>query len=53
VRPAAAAADQGNKGEAADQGDPLATLAAALASLTPADRQRLAAMLAEGEGAGR
>ncbi|MGO8747694.1 MAG: hypothetical protein ACLQNE_17115 [Thermoguttaceae bacterium] len=39
------AGDQGG-GEGADQGDPLAKLAAALADLTPADRARLAAMLA-------
>jgi len=31
---------------AADQGDPLAVLAAAVANLSPADRARLAAMLA-------
>jgi hypothetical protein len=38
-------ADQGNEGEGIDQGDPLATLAAAIDSLSPTDRQRLAAML--------
>ncbi len=42
----AGAADQGNKGEGIDQGDPLAKLAADLAKLSPADRARLAAMLA-------
>lgn len=40
--------------EATDQADPLAKLAAALLTLSPADRERLAAMLtgqpAEGEG---
>jgi hypothetical protein len=42
-------------GEPADQGDPVAKLAAALLNLPPADRERLAAMLAgqdESEGAG-
>jgi hypothetical protein len=38
------AGDRG-QGEGADQGDPLAKLAAALLALTPADRARLAAML--------
>ena len=44
---AAAVADQGDEGERTDQGDPLAVLAAELAKLSPADRERLAAMLAE------
>jgi hypothetical protein len=38
-------ADQGNKGEGIDQGDPLAKLAAAITGLSPMDRQRLAALL--------
>jgi hypothetical protein len=38
---------------AADQGDPLAKLAAALLTLSPADRERLAAMLAGHQGEGR
>lgn len=37
--------DQGTDGEGIDQGDPLAKLAAALLTLSPADRDRLAAML--------
>ncbi len=37
------------RGEGTDRGDPLAKLAAALLDLTPADRARLAAMLA-GQG---
>ena len=42
----AGTADGGrDKGEGTDQGDPLAKLAAALLTLTPADRERLAAML--------
>ena len=60
-------ADQGDKGEGIDQGaaargsstagapsgsaDPLAKLAAALLTLSPADRERLAAMLTGGQGA--
>jgi len=37
---------QGCKGEGTDQADPLAALAAAIAALSPAERERLAAMLA-------
>ena len=37
--------DQGNEDEGIDQGDPLTKLAVAIASLSPTDRQRLAAML--------
>ena len=44
--PQAADADQGNLGEGIDQGDTLAKLAAELVKLSPADRQRLTAMLA-------
>jgi hypothetical protein len=36
-----------------DQGDPLAALAAAVANLSPADRERLAAMLTGHQGEGR
>ena len=36
-----------------DQGDPLAALAAAVANLSPADRERLAAMLAGNQGGER
>jgi hypothetical protein len=45
-------ADQGaGEGTAAiDQGDPLAVLAAELAKLSPADRERLAAMLTGHQG---
>ncbi len=60
-------ANQGNEGEGtdqggagrgsstADQGDTLAVLAAAVANLSPADRERLAAMLAgqQSEGTAR
>jgi hypothetical protein len=35
---------------AADRGDPLAVLAAAVANLAPADRERLAAMLTGNQG---
>ncbi len=42
-------ADQGTEGEAADT-DPLAKLAAALLTLSPADRKRLAAMLTRHQG---
>jgi hypothetical protein len=57
-------ADQGDEGEGidqggtaggsstADQGDPLAVLAAAVANLSPADRERLAAMLTGHQGKG-
>jgi hypothetical protein len=38
-------ADQGKEGKGIDQGDPLANLAALIASLSPADRQRLTTML--------
>ena len=38
-------ANQDSEGEGIDQGDPLAILAAALLSLSPTDRERLAAML--------
>ncbi len=38
--------DQGREGEGTDQGDPLAGLAAAIANLTPADRAKVAGMLA-------
>ena len=47
--------DQGGtarRSSAADQGDPLAKLAAALLDLTPADRARLAAMLTGHPGVG-
>jgi hypothetical protein len=37
--------DQGFPGEGTDQADPLAKLAAALLTLSPADRARLAAVL--------
>jgi hypothetical protein len=45
-------ADRGSS--TADQGNPLAVLAAAVANLSPADRDRLAAMLTghQGEGQG-
>ena len=43
-------ADQGNEGEGIDQADPLAKLAAALLTLSPADRARLAAMLTGQQG---
>ena len=58
-------ADQGNEGEGidhggagrgsstADQGDPLAVLAAAVANLSPADRERLAVMLTGNQGEGQ
>ncbi|MGO8691866.1 MAG: hypothetical protein ACLQLG_19765 [Thermoguttaceae bacterium] len=47
-------ADQGTEDEAADA-DPLAKLAAAVLSLSPADRERLAAMLTghQGEAEGK
>ena len=42
-------ADQGNKGEgigeSSGSGDPLAAIAAAIAALSPADRQRLSSIL--------
>jgi hypothetical protein len=49
--------DQGEAGRGsstADKGGPLAVLAAAVANLSPADRERLAAMLTghQGEGQG-
>ena len=49
---AGANADQGGRGEGTDQeqGDPLAKLAAALLTLSPADRAKLAAMLAGHQG---
>jgi hypothetical protein len=43
-------ADQDSKSEGTDQADPLAALAAAIAGLTPADRDRLAAMLLKTQG---
>jgi len=45
-------ADLGSEGEGADTGDPLAKLAAALLTLSLADRARLAAMLNVGAGEG-
>jgi len=39
-----------DEGEGNDQGDPLAKLAAALLTLSPADRERLAAMLTGHQG---
>jgi hypothetical protein len=50
--PQAPDTDQGNKGEGIDQGDPLANLAAVIASLSLIDRQRLAAMLTGHQGKG-
>jgi len=50
------ARESSTAGAPTDQGDPLAKLAAALLTLSPADRERLAGMLAghqcEGEGGG-
>ncbi|MFZ1934856.1 MAG: hypothetical protein WCB27_01865 [Thermoguttaceae bacterium] len=43
--PQAPDASQGNGSEGIDQGDPLAKLAAALLTLSPADRAKLATML--------
>jgi hypothetical protein len=45
-------ADALDAGTPADQDDPLAKLAAALLTLSPADRQRLAAMLVGHQDAG-
>jgi hypothetical protein len=42
--------DQGEGTAAVDQGDPLAKLAAAVLSLSPADRERLATMLTGAKG---
>jgi hypothetical protein len=42
---AADAHHQGNESEGINQGDPLAVLAAAVTNLSPADRERLVAML--------
>ncbi|MGA7702563.1 MAG: hypothetical protein WCB27_23440 [Thermoguttaceae bacterium] len=39
-----------DEGEGIDQGDPLAVLAAAVANLSPADRERLAVMLTGNQG---
>jgi hypothetical protein len=47
---AAAVAHQGSEGEGINQGDPLARLAAELGNLSPADRERLAAMLTGRQG---
>ncbi len=43
-------AHQGDESEGIDRGDPLDKLAAALLTLSPADRERLAAMLGQQEG---
>ena len=43
-------AHQGDEGEGTDQGDRLDKLAAALLTLSPADRERLAAMLTGHQG---
>jgi hypothetical protein len=47
-----AARGSSTAGAPADQGDPLAKLAAALLTLSPADRARLAAMLTGHQGNG-
>jgi len=43
---------QREQGEGNDSGDPLAGLADALLTLSPADREKLAAMLYKGLGTG-
>jgi len=45
--------DAGPQASGSDHADPLAALAAAVANLSPADRERLAAMLAGNQGGER